>query len=316
MGAGTNWTWRKSKPCGWRETRTRRSRLWSGGSRGLYTMFAVETAGLSDAGVVEGWMAKVQISVFGNHRSNEPVRETLAWPADFSEWAVEQDKLDAPCWSPALYEPAALRDNDNVQSLTALVLDHDHAVTIQDAERLWNLYEYVLHTSFRHTEKEHRFRIVLPYARPVTPKEHRRIWRWANEAAGGKIDPQCKDPARIYFVPVHPPGATPLYRYRSAEFLDPDEILESLPIEIEEEERTVHIPDVSLEDSVERFYVHKLSRVTSPHVPEQGQGLGPAFFLALSGTLLRNGLPAGAVEAVLGECCLLSGRPWKDKYAT
>ena len=108
------------------------------------------------------------------------------------------------------------RANGNVQLLDAMVLDYDGKTgsppDIEGIALVWAGVglEFVLHTSYSHTEQAPRLRVILPYYRPATPAEHTATWLWAQQVSGGyQVDPACKDAARIYYVPCHAEGTTP-----------------------------------------------------------------------------------------------------------
>jgi hypothetical protein len=158
----------------------------------------------------------MNISTFASVQSNIPVRAEAQWPDDFMESMPVAAKEDAPLWAPASFRPSTTRANGNVQLLDAMVLDYDGKTgTLPDIEGIAMTWaqrglEFVLHTSFSHTEQAPRLRVILPYSRPATPAEHTATWLWAQQmSAPYDVDPACKDAARIYYVPCHAEGTTP-----------------------------------------------------------------------------------------------------------
>lgn len=59
------------------------------------------------------------------------------------------------------------RCKNNVISITGIVLDVDEKKTLQETMKELDGIEYVIYTTFRHTETDHRFRVVLPFSRPL-----------------------------------------------------------------------------------------------------------------------------------------------------
>lgn len=158
----------------------------------------------------------MNISTFASVQSNTPTRAEAQWPDDFMESLEVAAKEHAPLWAPATFRPNTTRANGNVQLLDAMVLDYDgKAGTPPDIEGIAMTWaqrglEFVLHTSYSHTEQAPRLRVILPYSRPATPAEHTATWLWAQQMSGGyEVDPACKDAARIYYVPCHAEGTTP-----------------------------------------------------------------------------------------------------------
>jgi hypothetical protein len=59
------------------------------------------------------------------------------------------------------------RCKGNLVSISGIILDVDEAMTIEQAMTMLEPIEYVLYTTFRHTKEKHKFRIVIPFARPL-----------------------------------------------------------------------------------------------------------------------------------------------------
>ena len=59
------------------------------------------------------------------------------------------------------------RCKNNVVSITGIVLDIDELKTIEETKQLLDGLEYVLYTTFRHTNNKHKFRVVIPFSRPL-----------------------------------------------------------------------------------------------------------------------------------------------------
>ena len=59
------------------------------------------------------------------------------------------------------------RCKGNLVSISGIILDVDEAMTIETAMTMLEPLEYVLYTTFRHTPAKHKFRIVIPFARPL-----------------------------------------------------------------------------------------------------------------------------------------------------
>ena len=144
----------------------------------------------------EAWTARAQSADLADalRRRAEPMRATVR----------RQAKAALPCWSPAVYAAGATRGAEGVIALSALVLDHDDGLSIDEALRPWTDWPLLLHTSWSHRPERPRFRIVLPLERPVPAWAWPRAWRWASERACHHIDPACKDPARLWLLPAIP----------------------------------------------------------------------------------------------------------------
>jgi hypothetical protein len=72
-----------------------------------------------------------------------------------------------------------------------------------------------------------RFRVLVRFARSVTPAEYRALWAWLDRYLGGGSDESCSDPTRLYFTPRRKAPDAELdpwiVRWRGAP-LDPDKL--------------------------------------------------------------------------------------------
>lgn len=115
-------------------------------------------------------------------------------------------KLGTACWSPASYPPDVNRAASRVIAVSALVLDYDDGTPMRDAHERWADHPHIMHTSWSHAKAHPKYRIVLPLLRPVPASGWPRVFQWAM-ARDPRIDKQCSDASRIFFVPSHPEGA-------------------------------------------------------------------------------------------------------------
>ena len=124
--------------------------------------------------------------------------------------AGKQSKKELRIWSPALYRPdAPKRGGDHVSHVSCLVLDYDDGSTIEEATEVWDSWYHLVHTTWSHTPARHKFRLILPLARPVPAEDWREVWQWAQEYSGGAIDPACKSPASTFALPAVPSADWP-----------------------------------------------------------------------------------------------------------
>lgn len=103
--------------------------------------------------------------------------------------------------------------DENVQSLSMLVLDYDKGETsIGAAFDFWttayasqnNLTNCLLHHSVSSSDQCEKFRVVIPFSRDVSPAEYAIIWQdAANKAktANHVLDLSAKNPARLWIQP-------------------------------------------------------------------------------------------------------------------
>lgn len=178
------------------------------------------------------------ISVFGRLDDNDPEQHVFedfgAFCATFGEHDRREDK-GGPLWAPTIFDGP--RSLDAVRTVQALVLDFDHAVggCVLPAGRAEAILSEALaesaalaHTSHSHSDSGVRFRLILPFSRPVSKAEFDRLHavfclHWP------EIDHQCCDASHMYFGPTAKPGAPAWVRSSDGAPLDVDAILGGLP---------------------------------------------------------------------------------------
>lgn len=76
----------------------------------------------------------------------------------------DKPKKELPLWRfITLKEGVEKRANQELyDTIHVLIVEFDHAVTIQSIEELASEYAYAIHTTSSHTQEEHRFRLMLP----------------------------------------------------------------------------------------------------------------------------------------------------------
>lgn len=116
------------------------------------------------------------------------------------------DKRQCPAWSPVKLKPGATkRGLDSVAEVSCLVLDYDGTADVSSALDVWRGNCLLWHTSWSHTPEIPRFRVVLPLASPIPAGTWRHCYAWAGER-DPRIDRQCSDASRLWFLPVVGPG--------------------------------------------------------------------------------------------------------------
>ncbi len=160
---------------------------------------------------------------------NKPVLYDFKWKAivNLLSRSSEQLEKDGEAFIPAKFGlrtytsqktgeeyEGIYRRASAVEFVSMAVADFDDGTTIERATELWKDYEFVLYTSHSHTQQHHKFRVVLPLAEPIQVEHWRSAWLHFYEMASGenyRIDRACKDPARLYYLPSHPPSGSPVY---------------------------------------------------------------------------------------------------------
>ncbi len=173
------------------------------------------------------------ITVFKALRDPEGTRKQVIWPslfAVFQQPMVSDSKSTVPGYATCTFQDDK-RKKENVLKCTALVLDVDNkttSTTVDEAARVLPHYGFVCSTYNNRLEKTEpgyigappRFRILYPYAQPVTPGQHARVWTWAEKQFADKgitVDPTTKDAGRFWFLPSCPPGMESVFEHRVVE---------------------------------------------------------------------------------------------------
>ncbi|MFM2465184.1 AAA family ATPase [Paraburkholderia sp. RL17-368-BIF-A] len=127
------------------------------------------------------------------------------------------------------------RDDAHLESRSAATLDVD-----EDADALYGAlclgcvevpFAYAWHTTRSHTEEAPRLRIVVPFNRPVSAAEYRRIVPALGAAFGVSYDPASIKPSQMMFLPVRNANA-PFESGSSSGsgFVEPDTLISSVDV--------------------------------------------------------------------------------------
>ena len=121
------------------------------------------------------------------------------------------DKLRAPGWLPVrLHRGAALERYDvNVAGISCLVLDIDAGSTLDEVEAALSGFGLAaaIHTTWSHTPEHHKARVIFPLSEDCPADRWLDTWSAAEAWSatwGAHIDPTCKNPSRLYFLPALP----------------------------------------------------------------------------------------------------------------
>ncbi len=136
------------------------------------------------------------------------------------------------------------RSNSSVIHLNALIIEYDVAkLPISQILEFWSKvgYEYYMYSTFSHTNRMPRVRLIFPLSRAVSSSEYAALWCHYNAlalASGHLLDQTAKDASRFWFCPAirHPNASYETHRH-SGNWLPVDDILSqckpSKPLEVE-----------------------------------------------------------------------------------
>lgn len=239
---------------------------------------------------------------------------STSWEDVFASWQDPpryRGDMKQPGWSAAVCDPP-IRAAANVVAMSALVLDYDSGTTLDAAADVWGDYYGAIHTSRKHKPDAHRFRVVLPLARNVSPDEYPIVWRWAQKLASGagqRIDPATKDVARFWYSP----GKTDHYELRrlaGSTPLDPDGIIAAHRYDENERQRAAQ------EHTAPKGDVEKRALKYLAKLPASISGSGGHQALWAAALSLVRGFsipPARALQMLRTEFNPRCQPPWSDR---
>lgn len=113
------------------------------------------------------------------------------------------EKKNLPCWSPAEFDGEGVK-SQHVKHVTCAVYDIDEGTKFDD-HILFKEYQYIAHTSYSHTVKNNKWRLIIPLAQPVEKKLWPYAWKQLNalfkKITSAAADAACKDARRFYYLP-------------------------------------------------------------------------------------------------------------------
>lgn len=230
--------------------------------------------------------------------------------ARFDRPSIVRRKEEVAGWSSALYEGDSRAEGHRAISLSALVVEHDDGVSVDDAAEIWGDHYGCIYTTYSHTPAAPRLRIVLPLTRSISPSEHVDCWRWAQQQ-DPTIDHRARDAKRFWFLPATPPGGVFEHRELTGALLDPDEILRGVePIAPPPAPARRYVPPAGRGlDAISRArsYVSRIPGAIS------GQGGHAATFAVARVLVTGFALDAGTALDLLTEWNARCEPPWSPK---
>ncbi|MCL2723175.1 MAG: hypothetical protein FWD69_01945 [Polyangiaceae bacterium] len=185
------------------------------------------------------WWSRGVHETIGRRRSIDIATLVEWWTSPPAPTPGDKGKQHA--WSAATFR-GGRRGLANVEQVTALVFDFDGAVVPMRDVLAALPIACVGHTSWSHgTKPGERFRVFVPCDRPMTVREHARLWMLFADVfmgIGAPLDVTTKDASRLWFVPCDRPGYD-AHAILDREVLDVDEALTIAPREREREIRDV-----------------------------------------------------------------------------
>jgi hypothetical protein len=129
-------------------------------------------------------------------------------------------------------KPGTTRASENVEYLSAVVLDIDDGTPLEGIVGQLQEYEFLAVSTHSHTREHAKYRMIFPLSRDVPPERWPQIWQLTNQLINGHADPATKDCARLYFFPSCPleRKSDAFFHHNPGKWLDPDELRTPRPV--------------------------------------------------------------------------------------
>lgn len=166
----------------------------------------------------------MKISVYKNLRDVDTKVVDASWDQLRKQLVTPdvRDAKDGKLWAPAAI--LGRRSDDNVESISCLVLDFDEGYDMEDFCQSWSDLTYIAHTTHNHTAEHPKWRAVFPLSEPVDAAGWPDIYkRFCIGLAKGCCDLSCSNPSRIYFFPSTPFPEHYIYRENNGRALSVDD---------------------------------------------------------------------------------------------
>lgn len=155
----------------------------------------------------------MRLSIFQNSRDTAPELIHISWQ-DFLKRCKRpliRSEKDGKLFSPAIFDPPQRR-NENVQLLSAVVLDLDHEVPdLSEIQRRLSTLNcayaiYSTHSHLRTTESnplaERRYRVVIPLTQSAPVRIFKNLRTCVIKITGLPADKAASAPAQMFYTPV------------------------------------------------------------------------------------------------------------------
>jgi putative DNA primase/helicase len=155
------------------------------------------------------------VAFFERATDDVPRTEKLSWDRLESVLTTYEyrGQKDGPLFSPTEYRPGTTRASKNIERLTFWVGDVDDGTPLEalrDHLAAKGL-TFVIGETFSSTPEHRKFRVSVPFAKPVPASEWGTVWSaLAHELGLDHVDRATKDPSRIFYLPSAPPGSKPV----------------------------------------------------------------------------------------------------------
>lgn len=130
--------------------------------------------------------------------------------------ATQSAQKDGAAWTPACFAAESNRNDAGVIRMYGFVGDFDndcgdYSITGDFIQSKMQSHIFCAHTTYSHSRQKEKWRLIVPFKDPVSPQDYATIFDHFNDLFFGALDPACKNPSHIFFLPSCPKDALDLY---------------------------------------------------------------------------------------------------------
>lgn len=159
---------------------------------------------------------------------NRPQKQELTIPELHSLLTTPRvsTQKDGPYILTAILGNDGRRLEKNVEAVCGFFLDFDKGIDEFTIKKTLAGLAYIAHTTHSHTAEKPRWRVYLPYERPLEPRYHKRVYQHMLKLFSGyEIDKRCKTLAQLWYLPTCSDAATfRTFDTEGERYLDPTQL--------------------------------------------------------------------------------------------
>lgn len=162
---------------------------------------------------------QLEVSYFKSKNDNQPRPAQVTWEAlvDMVRNPEIRSSKDGKLICPAQFVPRK-RAKKNAKQLSGLWLDLDHNADFERDTSIWLAFgyatlAYTTHSHLRLEPKEQKFRIFIPFNKPIPAEKYPLLWQWASKQ-NPMVDESARDVSRMFYTPVRASEDDNLAPYR------------------------------------------------------------------------------------------------------
>lgn len=153
-----------------------------------------------------------------------PLAAYLALDKKITAQKIRRDaEKNGEAFIPVKFKRSGTRAAVDVEMLYAYVLDFDGTADIDTIKAGLGDLCYIAYTSYSHSLKEERWRVIIFYNEPIGPELHLNVWQHFEAIFPNMLDQRSKTFNQLWYCPACPHDAVDLFRFEfhEGELLDP-----------------------------------------------------------------------------------------------